>query len=137
MNSHAIAWWVAGISCLGLAVLAFVLLRRYPLLRGLRWFVPALVLTLGLAPYRFDEAHLAPAWVVAVFRTFFEVGMDPGPPWRLLGAAATGFCAAYIAVLSLRGVGQAIRRRFRPGPAAAPNAQNDAEGALGASKQVK
>ncbi|MXY52395.1 MAG: hypothetical protein F4Y86_07705 [Gammaproteobacteria bacterium] len=137
MSSHAIAWWVAGVSGVGLAALAFLLLRRFPLLSGLRWFVPALVLMLGLAPYRFDEAHLAPAWVVAVFRTFFEAGMDPGPPWRLLGAAATGFCAAYIAALSLRGVGHAILRRFRPRPAGAPEAQIDAEGALGAPKQVK
>ena len=134
MSSHAIAWWIAGGSSLGLAALAYLLLRRYPLLRGLRWFVPALVLVLGLAPYRFDEAHLAPAWVVAVFRTFFETGMDPGPPWRLLGAAATGFCAAYIAVLSLRGLGRAILRRIQTRLA---QAHVDDEGASNAAKRVK
>ncbi len=137
MSSYAIAWWVAGVSCLGLAALAFVLLRRYPLLQGLRWFVPALVLTLGLAPYRFDEAHLAPAWVVAGFRTFFEAGMDPGPPWRLLGAAATGLSAAYIAALSLRGVGHAILRRIHPRRVGAPAAQIDTEDASDAPKRVK
>ena len=137
MSSHAIAWWVAGASCLGGAALAFVLLRRYSLLRGLRWFVPALVLTLGLAPYRFDEAHLAPAWVVAMFRTFFETGMDPGPPWRLLGAAATGLCAAYIAALSLQGLGRAIFRRIRTRFGASFEAQIDTEGASNAPKQVK
>ena len=133
MSSHAIAWWIAGASCLGLAALAFLLLNRYQLLRGLRWFVPALVLTLGLVPYRFDEVHLAPAWVVAVFRTFFEAGMDPGPPWRLLGAAATGLSAAYIATLSLHGLGRAILRRIR----ARSEAQINTEGASGAPKQVK
>ncbi len=113
MSSAAIAWWIVGVSCLGCATLAFLLLRRYPLLRPLRWFAPALVLTLGLAPYRFDEAHLAPAWIVALFRTFFETGTDPGPPWRLLGAAATGLGAAYIATLSMRSLGRAILRRVR------------------------
>ena len=118
MSSATIAWWIAGVSCLGCAALAFLMLRRRPLLQGLRWFVPALVLTLGLAPYRFDEAHLAPAWVVAIFRTFFETGMDPGPPWRLLGAAATGLCAAYIAALAGRGLVRTAIKRLRGGSAA-------------------
>ena len=141
MSSHVIAWWIAGVSCLGLAVLTFLLLDRYALLRGLRWFAPALVLTLGLAPYRFDEAHLAPAWVVAVFRTFFEAGVDPGPPWRLLGAAATGLCAAYIAALSLHGLGRAVLRRLHARSAEAAGGPIDtdgaSEGASGAPKQVK
>lgn len=117
MSSAAIAWWIAGTSCVGCAALAYLLLRRYQALASLRWFVPALVLTLGLAPYRFDEAHLAPAWVVAIFRTFFETGIDPGPPWRLLGAAATGLCAAYIALLAGRSLVRAALQRLRSGPA--------------------
>ena len=117
MNSATIAWWIAGASGLGCAALAHLLLRRYQRLGSLRWFVPALVLTLGLAPYRFDEAHLAPAWVVALFRTFFETGMDPGPPWRLLAAATTGLCAAYIAVLAGRRLVRAALQRLRSGSA--------------------
>lgn len=123
MNSATIAWWIAGASCLGCAALAYAPLRRYQRLGSLRWFVPALALTLTLVPYRFDEAHLAPAWVVAVFRTFFESGMDPGPPWRLLAAAATGLCAAYIAVLAGRGLVRAVWRKIK--------------GASGAPKRVK
>ncbi len=92
MSAYAIAWLVISGSALFGAVVLYLLLRKWqrPLLRAL---IISLTLTFFLlpAPVPNHEAQLAPAFVVLVFETFFQIDGAPTVSMRIL---ALGLCAA-------------------------------------------
>lgn len=92
MTNYAVAWLVVAMAALLLAGLLHVALRR---LRHWRYLVIGLVLALSLTPYRFDGEHSAPAFVVGLFRLFFEDGATPRPPLVTLLLVALGYALLY------------------------------------------
>lgn len=98
MTEEGIAWSVAILAALGLAWLLGLATRRWG-----RWrYLPGcLVLALALTPFRFDGEHQAPAFSVAIFRTFLEEGLDPDPPLVALGAVVLGVAVVYVAVVGV------------------------------------
>lgn len=98
MSSYAIAWLIAVVSASGAALLAFVALRR---LRHWRFLAAALVLAWALTPVSFDGKHLAPAFLVALFRQFLEDGVPSAPAWRILLLSTVAVLALHFAALGI------------------------------------
>ncbi len=96
MTAYGIAWLVVAGAGLVAAVLIFIVVRRWT---RLRYLAAGLVIAWALTPHRFDDEHLAPAIVVAVFRQFLEDGANPLPPLLLLAAATIGVVAVWLAVI--------------------------------------
>ena len=107
MSAYAVAWLIAAFSAAFAALLAFVALRRF---RQGRFLAAALVLAWSLTPVSFDGEHLAPAFVVAVFRQFLEEDAASAPAWRLLLLATAMLLGLYFAVLGVRSVLAARQR---------------------------
>lgn len=86
MNAYGIAWLVIGGSALAGAAVLYLLLRKLkrPLLRAM---IISLTLTFFLipAPVPNYEAQLAPAFVVLIFETFFQIDGAPAVSMRILG----------------------------------------------------
>lgn len=107
MTNHLIAWLVAVIAAVLLAGLLSTALRR---LGHWRFLIAGSVLASSLTPYRFDDEHMAPAFVVGIFRLFFEDGATPRPAFVILLLVVLSY-----ALLYLLGVGTlAIWRRIGP-----------------------
>ena len=92
MTAYAVAWLIVAAAALSIAGLLFVALRR---LRHWRYLIVGLTLALALTPYSFDEAHTAPAFMVAAFRLFFEDGALSRPPLVLLLLVSAGVALVY------------------------------------------
>lgn len=107
MSAYAVAWLIAAVSAAVVALLICVALRRF---RHWRFLVAALVLTWSLLPVSFDGEHMAPAFVVAVFRQFLEDDATAAPAWRLLLLATVALLGLYFAALGVRSAFTARRR---------------------------
>ena len=112
MAGYLLAWLVAAIAALLAAGLVFVALRR----RRLGFFAAGLLLAWALTPYRFDGEHWAPAFVVGLFRLFFEDDAAAGPPLVVLAAATVAVLALGCVGLGASALARAWpRRRTRRG----------------------
>ena len=110
MTAYAIAWLVAAAAALSIAGLLFVALRR---LRHWRYLIVGLTLALALTPYRFDEAHTAPAFMVAAFRLLFEDDALARPPLVLVLLVSAGVALAYFLGWGTWMLWRAARRQLR------------------------
>ena len=108
MAGYLLAWLVAAIAALLVAGLAFVALRPR---RRLGWFAAGLLLAWALTPYRFDGEHWAPAFVVGLFRLFFEDDAAAGPPLVVLAAATAAVLALGCLGLGASALARALPRR--------------------------
>lgn len=104
-----IAWLVAVMAATLLAGLLSIALRR---LRHWRFLIIGSVLALSLTPYRFDGEHMAPAFVVGLFRLLFEDGATPRPAFVILLLVALGYALLYFLGWGALGVWRRIGRRF-------------------------
>lgn len=109
MSNYVIAWLVAVMAATLLAGLLSIALRR---LRHWRFLIIGSVLALSLTPYRFDDEHMAPAFVVGLFRLLFEDGATPRPAFVILLLVALGYALLYFLGWGALGVWRRIGRRF-------------------------
>ena len=98
--SYLIAWLVVAVCTLALAMLVYFPLRRKKLLA-------LLIIVLGcywaMWPIMIDdEGHLAPLFVVLVFRTFFEPYGDPSSALVIGFVGTLGILVCYAALLLIR-----------------------------------
>lgn len=113
MAGYLLAWVVAAVAALLTAVLVFAALRPR---RRLGFFAAGLLLAWALTPYRFDGEHWAPAFVVGLFRLFFEDDAAAGPPLVVLAAATVAVLALGCVGLGASALARAWpRRRTRRG----------------------
>ena len=86
---------------LGVCVGTYFLLRPWP---KFKYLGPLLVANWMLLPWKFedDPTHIAPAFIVLVFRGLFEVDSEPG-------IVAVGLTLATVAVLVIYGLTISIR----------------------------
>lgn len=110
MAPYVVAWLVVALAALLLAGLLFRGLRPWGLWR---YLVVGLTLAWSLIPYRFDEENVAPAFMVATFRLFFEDGASPRPPLVMLLLVSAGIALAVGLVAGARALWQVGTRRRR------------------------
>ena len=101
MIEYQVAWMITVLAGGGVCVGMYFLLRPWP---KLKYLGPLLVATWMLLPWKFedDPTHIAPAFIVLVFRGLFEVGSEP----RIV---AVGLALATVAILVIYALTISIR----------------------------
>ncbi|MXW54530.1 MAG: hypothetical protein F4X44_01900 [Gammaproteobacteria bacterium] len=98
--SYLVAWLVVAICSLGLAVLVYFPLRKRKLLASL---IIALGCYWAMWPIMFDdEGHLAPLFVVLLFRAFLEPDGNPSSVLIIGFVGTLGILICYVALLLIR-----------------------------------
>lgn len=105
MIEYWIAWILAVLAGLGVCLGLYFLLRPWP---KIKYLGPMLVATWMLLPWKFqdDPIQIAPAFIVLVFRGWFEVDSDPG-------IVAMGLALASITVLAIYALTTSVKSILR------------------------
>ena len=106
MTPYAIAWAVVVVSGVAVGWLVFRALRRFV---WLRYAATALTVAWTVTPFRFDDEHMAPVFLVAFFRLpFVDESADPTDAVLALASLTAG---VLLAVLLLT-VGRVVIRKL-------------------------
>lgn len=98
--SYLVAWIVVAICTIALALLVYFPLRKHKLLALL---IIALGVYWAMWPIMFDDqGHLAPLFVVLVFRAFLEPDASAGPVLVIGFVGTLGILVCYVALLLIR-----------------------------------
>lgn len=98
--SYLVAWLVVALCSLGLAILVYYPLRKRKLLASL---IIALGCYWAMWPIMFDdEGHLAPLFVVLLFRAFLEPDGNAGSVLVIGFVGTLGILICYVALLLIR-----------------------------------
>ena len=94
---------IAVLATLGVCLSLYLLLRSWP---KLKYLGPILVATWLLLPWKFqdDPIQIAPAFIVLVFRGWFEVDSDPGIVAMGLAFASITVLVIYALVRNIRSI---------------------------------
>lgn len=97
MSPYAIGWTVVVVSAGLCGWLVFRALRRFT---WLRYVATTLVLVWAATPFRFDDEHWAPVFLVAAFRLpFIDEDANPADAIMVLGATTTGVLLAALLLM--------------------------------------
>ena len=105
--AYALGWSVVVVGSLLLAGLVYYALRRH---KTTAWLLICLGLFWTLCPWRFDEEHYAPLFVVLIFEALLEREADPT---QVITFALLGTLAVFILFSLFLMVRKARRRRQR------------------------
>lgn len=98
--SYLIAWIVVGLSSLALALLIYIPLRKRKLLA---WLIITVGCYWAMWPIMFDdEGHLAPLFVVLLFRAFLEPDGNANSVLIVGFVGTLGILICYVAILLIR-----------------------------------
>ncbi|MCY3884897.1 MAG: hypothetical protein OXG24_08285 [Gammaproteobacteria bacterium] len=98
--SYLIAWIVVALCSLALALLVYIPLRKRKLLA---WLIIALGCYWAMWPIMFDdEGHLAPLFVVLLFRAFLEPDGNANSVLIIGFVGTLGILICYVAILVIR-----------------------------------
>ena len=111
MTPYEIAWTVVVVSGLAVGWLVFRALRRFV---WLRYVATALTVAWAVTPFRFDDEHSAPVFLVALFRLpFVDESADPTDAVLALASLTVGVLLAALLLM----IGRAVIRKLGAAPA--------------------